>query len=65
LIDFSPWASSATEAVKEMKFDTKVGWCWEWCWTSNTCILLHSAEKSRNTTLDNEKYVHYSRRREI
>ena len=22
--DFSPWASSAMEAVKEMKFDTKV-----------------------------------------
>ena len=41
---FSPWASSATADVKEMKFGTKVA-CPNFEYT-------HSAEKARNTTHD-------------
>ena len=61
----SPWASSAMEAAKETKFDTKVGLPWGWGWCSNF-EYTRSAEKARDMTLDNEKYnVRNTRERRI
>ena len=51
--NFSPCASSAMEAAKETKFGTKVAWGWGWC---PNIEYAHSAEKARDTTLDDEKY---------
>jgi len=49
---FSPWASSAMEAVKETKLGTKVAYGWRWC---PNFEYMHSAEKVCDTTIDDEK----------
>jgi len=51
--DFSPWASSVTEAATETKFGTKVA---QGMRTMPNVAYMHSAEKARDTTLDDKKY---------
>jgi len=40
-------------SATETKFGTKVAWGWGWC---SNVEYTQSAEKARDTTLDDEKY---------
>jgi len=47
------------EAVKEMKFGTKVAYGWGWC---PNFEYMHSTEKVHDATRDDEKYTSQSNR---
>jgi len=47
------WPSSPVEGATETKFSTKVAQGWGWC---PNVEYAHSAEKARDTTLNDEKY---------